>query len=119
MMTALLIYAVVMVLLFIVPLWIVFTKAGQPGWAVIIPIYNFYVMLQIAQKPTWWLILILLVPIANIIFLIMTIHGISVNFGKDTGFTVGMILLPFIFIPILGYGGAKYTPQVVPGAPVA
>ncbi len=119
MITTLLIYLVVMVLLYIVPLWKIFVKAGQPGWASIIPIYNFYVMLQIAQKPTWWLVLILLVPIANIIFLIMTIHGISVNFGKDAGFTVGMILLPFIFIPILGYGSAKYTPQAIPGTPAA
>ncbi|MFO0261358.1 MAG: DUF5684 domain-containing protein, partial [Planctomycetota bacterium] len=43
--------------LIIASLWIIFTKAGQPGWASLIPFYNLYVMLQIVGKPAWWLLL--------------------------------------------------------------
>ena len=88
--------------------WKVFTKAGQPGWACLIPIYNLYVMIQIAKKPGWWLAIILLVPIVNIIFLIMLINEIAKAFGKDAGFTVGLLFLGIIFWPILAFGDAEY-----------
>ena len=65
-------------------------------------------MTVIAKKPAWWLALILLVPIANIVFLIMLYNGISKAFGKDSGFTAGLVLLGFVFWPILGFGDAKY-----------
>lgn len=113
----LVVYLIVMVLLYIVPMWLIFAKAGQPGWAAIVPIYNIYVMTQVARKPGWWVAIILLVPIANFVFLIMTYHGISVNFGKGAGFTIGLILLPIIFLPILGYGSAKYITN--PATPAA
>lgn len=111
------IIGLLLVALMIVSFWIIFNKAGQPGWAVLIPFYNIYVMLLIAKKPWWWLLLILFVPIANIIFLIMMYHAISLNFGKGAGFTVGMIFLGFIFFPILAFGDAKYNP--VEAAPQA
>jgi hypothetical protein len=100
-------------ILMIVSFWMIFEKAGQPGWASIIPIYNIIVLLQVAGKPIWWIIL-LLIPFVNIIFLIMIYHGISVNFGKDTGFTVGLVLLPVIFFPILAFGSATYRPVAQP-----
>jgi len=117
--TTIIVYLIVMIFLIIVPMWKIFTKAGQPGWAVLIPIYNIYVMTLIAKKPAWWLIIILLVPIVNFIFLIMLLHAISVNFGKGVGFTLGLIFLSWIFIPILGYGSAQYNPPAVtaPGQP--
>lgn len=87
--------------------WKTFEKAGQPGWASIIPIYNLYIMLKIGGKPGWWLILFI-VPIVNIIFLIWMYNMVSKSFGKDEGFTVGLILLGFIFWPILGFGTAQY-----------
>ncbi len=100
---------VAIVLLMIISMWIVVKKAGRPGVSQIIPIWNVIELVRIAGKPLWWVILILLVPIANIIMLIMTFHGISKAFGKDAGFTVGLILLPFIFWPILAFGKATYT----------
>lgn len=87
--------------------WYMFEKAGKPGWAIIVPIYNLIVMLEIAKKPVWW-IAMFLIPIANIVFLIMMLDGISKNFGKDTGFTVGLVFLRQIFFAILGYGTAVY-----------
>jgi hypothetical protein len=88
-------------------LWKTFVKAGQPGWACIIPIYNAYILLKIGGKPWWWLLLFL-IPVVNIIYAIWMINMISKSFGNNEGFTVGLIILPVIFWPILGFGDAKY-----------
>jgi hypothetical protein len=101
------IYLVILVLM-IAAVWRVFSKAGRPGWAAIIPIYNVYVMIRVAGKPGWWLILYF-IPIVDLIIAIMVYHGLSKAFGKGGGFTVGLIFLPFIFMPILGFGKAVYT----------
>ena len=96
------------IFLFLVPLWKIFVKAGKPGWACLIPIYNIIVLLEIVGKPAWWIILLIL-PFVNIVFEIWVANLLSLRFGKSEGFTVGLILLPYIFIPILGYGDAQYT----------
>jgi hypothetical protein len=95
------------VVFIIAAMWKVFTKAGQPGWAAIIPIYNIYIMTKIGGKPGYWTLLCL-IPILNIIFLIWLYNMISKSFGKDEGFTVGLVLLGIVFWPILGFGPAKY-----------
>lgn len=93
-------------------LWKVFVKAGKPGWASIIPIYNAVVIFQIAGKPLWWLIL-LFIPFVNFIVLILVMIALAKSFGKGTGFGLGCAFLSFIFIPILGFGDARYVgPQV-------
>jgi hypothetical protein len=88
-------------------MWRVYTKANQPGWAAIIPIYNVYIMTKIAGRPGYW-VLLCLIPLANIIFMIWLYNMISKSFGKDEGFTAGLVLLGVIFWPILGFGSAKY-----------
>ena len=106
--TVIIIYLAIVVLM-IVSLWITVSKAGRPGVSQIIPIWDIIELVRISGKPLWWVILILLIPIVNIILLIMVFHGISKAFGKDAGFTVGLVLLPFIFFPILAFGKATYT----------
>lgn len=96
------------IIFMIASMWKIFTKAGKPGWAVLIPIYSTIVMLEIVGKPWWWLFL-MLIPIVNFVFLIWMINLLSKSFGKDAGFTIGLLLLPVIFIPILGFGSAKYV----------
>lgn len=91
----------------IVVQWKIFTKAGQPGWASIIPIYNIIVLLEIVGKP-WWYLLLMLIPIVNIVILIMVMIALAKVFGKDGGFAVGLILLSIIFMAILAFGDAKY-----------
>jgi uncharacterized membrane protein YoaK (UPF0700 family) len=91
-------------------MWKLFVKAGEPGWASIIPIYNAIVMLKIAGKPLWWFLLYL-IPIVNIVIAIIVTVALAKNFGKDVGFAVGLILLPIIFYPILAFGSAQYHPQ--------
>ncbi len=88
-------------------MWRVFEKAGQPGWAAIIPFYNIYIMTKIGGKPGYW-VLLCLVPVVNLVIIIWLYNMVSKSFGKDEGFTAGLILLGFIFWPILGFGSAKY-----------
>jgi len=89
-------------------LWKVYEKAGKPGWAAIIPIYNVIVWLEIIGKPTWWLIL-LLIPCVNIIFAVWMTNLLSKSFGQSEGFTIGLIILPFVFYPVLGFGNYPYV----------
>lgn len=89
-------------------MWKTFEKAGKPGWAAIIPIYNTIIMLEIVGKPAIWLLWCLL-PCANIVFGIWTINLMSKSYGQSEGFTLGLIFLPFIFWPILGFGNIKYV----------
>ena len=99
----------VVILLIIISMWKIFVKAGKPGWAAIVPIYNLIVILEIAGKPIWWFIL-LLIPFVNIIVLIMVLIAFARNFGKGAGFAIGMLILPFIFYPMLAFGDATYQP---------
>lgn len=92
----------------IVAMWKVFTKAGRPGWAAIIPIFNLYVLIKVAGKPGWWLILFL-IPLVNIIISLLVAFGVAESFGKGAGFAIGLFFLPFIFYPILGFGDAEYS----------
>lgn len=107
----LILYLAVIVVV-IAGMWKTFVKAGQPGWACLVPFYNIYVMTKIADKPAWWIVLFF-IPFANIVAAVMLFHGMSTKFGKGAGFTVGLILLGFIFFPILGFGDAQYQGNVV------
>lgn len=94
--------------LVIAGMWKVFTKAGKPGWACIIPIYNVIVLLQIAKRPVWWFLLFL-VPVVNFIIIIVVSIDIAKAFGKGAGFGLGLAFLGPIFYPILGFSDAAYT----------
>ncbi len=91
----------------IASIWKVFVKAGKPGWAGIVPIYNAIVMLEIAGRPLWWIIL-MLIPVVNFVIVIIVMIDLAKRFGKGTGFGVGLALLGFIFFPILGFGPARF-----------
>ena len=102
--------------LMIVGMWKVFSKAGQPGWAVLIPIYNIYVLCKIAGRPGWWCLLYA-VPIVSMIIAILVSLDVAKQFGKGAGFGLGLAFLGPIFYPILGFGDATYgydTPPPVP-----
>ena len=94
-------------LFLIVAMWKVFTKAGQPGWASIIPIYNLYIWCKIVGRPWWW-ILLMLIPFVNFIICIILCIDLAKSFGKGVGFGIGLALLGIIFFPILGFGSAQY-----------
>ena len=99
----------------IIGMWKVFTKAGQPGWAVLIPIYNGIVLLRVAGLAWYWIFapLVVLIPvlgaIAYLVGIVMLFHRISTRFGQGVGFTIGLTLLNPIFFLILGFGSFKYV----------
>src|SRR5256714_2634405 len=101
------IFCLAFTILMIAAWWKIFTKAGQPGWACIIPIYNLYVWCKIVGRPWWW-ILLMLIPLVNFIILIILIIDLAKSFGKGVGFGIGLFLLGVIFFPILGFGRAQY-----------
>ena len=98
------------VVLMIAAMWKVFVKAGKPGWAAIVPIYNIIVLLEIAGKPLWWFILFL-IPFVNFVVLIIVSISIARNFGKGTGYGLGLAFLAPVFYPMLGFSDAQYNPQ--------
>ena len=105
---ATLIYLAILVLV-IAGMWKVFMKAGKPGWAAIIPIYNLIVLLQIVGRPVWWIILFL-IPIVNFVALIIVGMDLAVCFGKSKGWGFALlVILPFVGYPMLGFGEAAYS----------
>lgn len=104
--TFLIIYFAILIIAF-AGMWRTFEKAGQPGWAVIIPFYNIYIMTKIVGKPGIWVLWCIL-PCVNFVFIVWLYNLISKSFGKSEGFTVGLVLLGFIFWPILGFGSSTY-----------
>lgn len=109
-----LVYLAIAVLL-IASMWRMFTKAGKPGWAAIVPIYNVVVMLEMVGRPVWWLVLFC-VPFVNAVVGIIVTNDIAKAFGKGVGYTIGLILLSFVFYPMLAFGPATYRgPVAAPG----
>jgi len=104
---AMLIPILIILVISIIGHWKVYEKAGKPGWAAIVPIYNLIVLLEIVGKPVWWIFLFI-VPCVNIIFFIWTLNLLSKSFGQSEGFTIGLVLLNTIFICILGFGKYEY-----------
>lgn len=108
--TGIMVVYLALVVLAVISMWKIFTKAGEPGWAAIVPIYNFIVLLKIAGKPAWWIVL-MLIPFVNIVIAIMVCISLAHNFGKSTGFGIGLAFLGVIFGPMLAFGDARYQPQ--------
>lgn len=96
------------VVVIIAGMWKVFEKAGQPGWAVLIPFYNAYILLKIAGRPAWWLLL-LLIPLVNVVIGVIVAIDVAKSFGQSGvfGFLL-LFLLGFIGYPLLGFGDARY-----------
>ena len=100
-------FMLAMVVFVFASVWRVFTKAGKPGWASLIPIYNMVVMLEIVGRPIWW-ILLMFIPFVNIIVGFILMMDMAKSFGKGAGFGLGLFFLGFIFYPLLGFGDAQY-----------
>jgi hypothetical protein len=98
---------IILLVLFIASFWRIYEKAGEPGWASIVPIYNIIVWMRIINKPWWWLLLFI-IPLVGIIFSIWATNLLMKKFGKDELWTVGAIFIPFIIYPMLAWGNAEY-----------
>ena len=105
---AMIVVQLALMVLMIASMWRIFAKAGKPGWAAIVPIYNVIVLLQVVNRPVWWIVL-LLIPIVNLVICIMVYNDLAKAFGKGIGWTIGLLLLPFIFMPLLAFGSEAYV----------
>lgn len=105
---------IIFMIIQIIAIWRIFDKAGKAGWKSIIPIYNLVILFKISKLSPWLLLiyLSLLIPViglvASIILKVVQANGLSKAFGKSTGFTIGLLLLPFVFYVILGFGSSRY-----------
>jgi hypothetical protein len=91
--------------------WKMFEKAGKPGWACLIPIYNQIVFLELIDKPLWRIILYFIPLVGIVLFIVDTIE-FAKHFGKDAGWGVGLVFLGFIFAPLIGFSDAEWKPTV-------
>lgn len=89
-------------ILLIVSMWKIYKKAGKPGWAAIVPVYNIIVLLEIAELPLWYIALFL-VPFANIYAMFKIYIELAHKFGKSTGFGVASVFFSVICFPILAF----------------
>lgn len=87
--------------------WKVFEKAGEPGWAVLVPFYNTWVLIKVSDNP-WWFFVLMFIPLVQIYPSVKVPYDIAKEFGQGAGFGLGMIFLPFIFFPLLGFGDYEY-----------
>ena len=116
--TLTMIVCIVLGVVLVVSMWKIFAKAGKPGWASIVPFYNLYVLYEISWGKGIYFLL-LLVPFVNAFIGILTLYKLGQNFGKSTGFIIGMILLPIIFMPMLAFGDSTFIGVGGYGAPYA
>ena len=103
------------VLLQVTGSWKTFTKAGLPGWGILVPIYCGYLYLKLASRPVWWLVL-LFVPGVNLVVWAIICIDVARRFGRGTGFGMGLCFLPFVFYMILGFGDASFNGAAPPAA---
>lgn len=88
-------------------MWKTFVKAGHPGWAALVPIYNLWILVQMSGKEDWWIALFFF-PVLNFIAVIVISMEIAQKFGKGSGFGIAMAFFPYICYPLLGFGSATY-----------
>ena len=111
-------FSLVIAAFYVFCMWKLFTKAGKPGWAALIPIYNTLVQLEILGREWFWFLLMLIPGVNLVIFVVMMLDMAKV-FGKDTSFGCLLILFPFVMIPILALGDAKYLGPIAAQPPSA
>jgi hypothetical protein len=106
----LLVFYLAILVFYVAAAWKVFVKAGEPGWGVLVPFYNLYLLCKISDRPGWWFILFF-VPLVNIFIGFTIAMDIAKAFSKGSAFGIGLWLIGIIFVPILGFGPAEYTKQ--------
>ena len=105
------IYTIVLVLM-VIALWKVFVKAGEPGWACLIPFYGWWVLMKISCKNTVLWFILMFIPFVNFVAVTVSLIGLAKSFGKGTGTILLMIFLPFIGLPMLAFGDAEWDPDL-------
>ena len=92
-------------------MWMTFVKAGQPGWWTVLPVFNLVGIIRVAGEPMRFL-WFMLIPVVNIVLLVGLYLRLARFFGKGAWFGWGLVFLPFVFFPVVGFGKADYQPVV-------
>ena len=100
-------FSILIFILEVIGMWKIFDKAGEKGWKAIIPIYNLYILFKITYGAGVYFLL-LLIPIADIVFWIIMDVKLAKAFGHGIGFTLGLIFLEPIFLLALAFNDDKY-----------
>lgn len=109
------VFVMVLVVIMLVAMWKLFVKAGKPGWAAIVPIYNIYILLEIVGRPAWWLVLVFagMIPVVGgllaLAFSIVLALDTARAYGKDTTFGILLAFVPFVGYPMLAFGNNPYV----------
>lgn len=117
----------------------IFLKSGKNGWASLIPIYNDYVMFDIATGKGFLGIMGIILPSVGLfiykvysntnlvlfgalILLLFSLTGfvlvafmkfkLAQKFGHGIIFWLGLLLMPIVFYCILAFGQSKYQTKV-------
>lgn len=134
------IFLIIFYVLLIIAGWKILKKAGEPGWKILIPIYNAYMLLKIVGMKKWFWALLLVSVVCSIFYgvygsdpngktvyiivsalqMIFTLafdiiysYRMSKAFHHGVGFAVGLFFLPNIFWLILGFGKSKYDKKIL------
>jgi signal peptidase I len=87
--------------------WI-FSEAGVEGYKALIPFYNYYIWLKVIEKPWWWLLL-MLVPFINMFMIMLMLVKTAVSYGKyKLGDQALSVLFPLVYIPYLGISDKEH-----------
>ena len=105
----LLLYLVILIV-FCIGSWKMVAKAGMPGILGLIPIVNLFVLPIVAGKPWWWAFMLFIPIVGQMLYIILVSLGIAERFGRSVGTTLGLIFLTPIFVCILGFGDAEWSP---------
>ena len=93
----------ILFLLMVLSWWKIFSKCNQAGWKVLVPFLNLITLTKILDKPIWWVAIYLIFPVGHILVSLQ----IAKLFDKKNIFAIGMILLPFVFYPLLAFTDIK------------
>lgn len=107
--------AVFLLLVVLLAIGNIFEDCKQKGYLALIPVINLMVLLKITLSPRWWL-LPLLIPGVNLYFLYKIFSNLSIGFGRERSYAIKILLLPFIYLPILAYYGKfedKYSRKLI------
>ncbi len=130
-----LLLGLVLYIVYVIGCWKIFTKAGEPGWKSIIPLYNSYIVYRIAGRSKLFIavvvltivnallpkgddvsilisLLALLISLALLVISWLKNKSLAEAFGHGTGFAIGLLLIPFVFNIILGFDSSEYTQPV-------
>lgn len=105
-----LLIGLLLIIAIIIGMWKLFEKAGKPGWASIVPFYNFWVMGEIIYGPSGaWKPLLSFLPVVGGIFSLLFMFRFAQVFGKDVVFCILTLFFPYVCLPLMGFGSDSYN----------